>query len=94
VTRYTRCPGEACEAKVKIIEIVPEPEVNFCCAPCFQYTWAQISGANEPRTHHSDECHWRQLARVSEPVVEGDFKIHTPKTVPPSRLGGNGGQAV
>lgn len=96
MTRYTTCPGEDCQAKVKIIEVVPEPEVNFCCIPCFQYTWGEITGAGEHRLPHvhSDQCHWRQLDRISEPVITGDFKIHTPKIVPPSRLGGNGGQAV
>jgi hypothetical protein len=94
VSRYAPCPGEDCQGKVKVIETEAGPEVNFCCVPCFQYSWAQISGANEPRVRHSDQCHWRQLDRVAEPVVEGDFRIHTPKTAPPSRLGGQGGSTV
>jgi hypothetical protein len=95
VTRYAICPGEDCQAKVEVHEL-PDgvEECNFCCVPCFQYTWAQISGANEPRVRHSDQCHGRQLARISEPVTEGDFRISTPKIVPHSRLGGQGGSTV
>lgn len=99
MSRYAHCPGEDCTAKVKIMEVDEDrnsEEINFCCVPCFQYTWGEITGAGEHRLPHvhSDQCAWRQLDRIGEPVVTGDFKIHTPKIVPPSRLGGNGGQAL
>ena len=100
MSRFTHCPGEDCTNKVKIIEIVEEPgpaEISFCCVPCFQYTWAILidTDAEHRMPHeHSDQCAWHQLSRVHEPVVEGDFKIHTPKQAPPSRLGGNGGPQV
>lgn len=98
--RYANCPGESCVAKVKVIEVVPEPEINFCCLPCFEYTWhhmfSEDGGAADlaAARGHSGQCWDRQADRFDEPVVEGDFKIHSPRSAPPSRLGGNGGQAV
>ena len=88
--RFANCPGKDCQGKVKIW---PGDEVNFCCAPCWDFTWANMQGQDVVH-EHSDQCAWRQLARVAEPVVEGEFKIHTPKQAPPSRLGGTGGPKV
>lgn len=99
MSRYAKCPGLECQAKVKIIDLVPEPEVNFCCIPCWEFTWSSAYSEDDsvgPVRGHSSGCWDRQAARVDEPVVEGEFKVHTPsmKNMPPSRLGGPGAGAV
>lgn len=82
--RFTECPGEDCQSKVKI-HVVEDgtEEINFCCVPCFQYTWANMVDTEHRMPHeHSDQCAWRQLSRVHEPVCDGEFKIHVPKVIP------------
>ena len=98
MSRYARCPGENCTSKVKIIEVVPEPEVNFCCIRCWEYTWQMMfsEDGHDPTEHrdHSRQCWERQSARLRLPVVEGEFKVCVPRTAPPSRLGARGGPQV
>lgn len=95
MSRFTTCPGENCRHKVKIVEFEGGSDlVNFCCHPCFQYTWSQMFTAeDEPKTPellHSEQCLSRQMARVNEPVEVGDFRLATPSQVP----GRQGGQEV
>lgn len=89
MARFANCPGEDCKSKVKITGDLPDgvEEINFCCVPCFQYTWAQIIDIPDVPHEHSDQCAWRQLSRIHEPVFEGEYRIHTPKVIPGGRSG-------
>ena len=97
MSRFANCPGEDCKSKVKIWPAEGMEEINFCCVPCFQYTWARLVDVDMEHWvphEHSGQCRIRQMSRINEPVVEGEYRIHTPKITPPSRLGGNGGPTV
>lgn len=88
MSEYAKCPGEGCAAKVRIKE---ENTLDFCCVPCFQYTWKMMfSEDDEPNPSvrgHSGECWDRQAARLDEPVVEGDFTVRFHLKAPAGRDG-------
>lgn len=94
MSRFAKCPGLDCPAKVKINDDLPDPEINYCCIACWDYTWKMVTNEDEiePVQGHSGGCWDRQADRFTEVVVPGEFKIRG--KLPPSRLGGSGGPAL
>lgn len=76
MTRFTTCPGEGCDSKVVAHDLDNNTAgVNFCCVPCWSYTWAFMSDESFDPTatwDHSQQCVRRQAVRADVEVEEID----------------------
>jgi hypothetical protein len=85
VAEFTDCPGQ-CDAKVKVHD---GNMVNFCCHNCWRWHWESGVMNTVPYTNygaflprHSEQCEKRQMSRVHEPVVGGEFTLVVRDTDP------------
>lgn len=83
---YTLCPGSRGDGGPcgSLVRIWGGTGINYCCAPCWETSWALIQlalQADEPVAidqdfGHSDQCDARQKARYGQEVVTGrDWQI-------------------
>lgn len=78
--RYVACPGEDCDAKVKLGGDEDVRTASFCCVPCWDHTWALISDADydpKDRPGHSKGCVDRQAARAGQECEDVEYTITT-----------------
>lgn len=72
MTEYTYCPAEGCVSLVGLVRMDEGIGVNFCCANCWEWAWAEMSGAPLALDHpkHSRQCLHRQDIRATQTPVE------------------------
>ena len=85
MSEFAECPGQ-CDAKVKVHE---GSVVNFCCHNCWRWYWESTINGKVPYgpndaflPHHSEQCEKRQMSRVHEQAVGGEFVLNVRNTNP------------